>query len=164
MGAHVIEYDDSVRVMADGTLKSTQIKTLPYPGFPTDMQAQMSAILGLSEGTSIVTESIFENRFRYVADLTRMGAKIRVEGNSAIITGVKGYNGAVLRATDLRAGAALVIAALSANGVSTIEDIKYIKRGYEDFADKVTALGGMMKIVESEQDLQRAKLELASNM
>ena len=93
-----------------------------------------------------------------------MGAKIRVEGNSAIITGVKGYNGAVLRATDLRAGAALVIAALSANGVSTIEDIKYIKRGYEDFADKVTALGGMMKIVESEQDLQRAKLELASNM
>ena len=148
MGAHVIEYDDSVRVMADGTLKSTQIKTLPYPGFPTDMQAQMAAILALADGTSIVTESIFENRFRYVAELVRMGAKIRVEGNSAIITGIKKYNGANLRASDLRAGAALVIAALSAEGVSVIEDIQYIKRGYEDFDQKVRALGGMMKIAE----------------
>ena len=96
MGAHVIEYDDSVRVMADGALKATQIKTLPYPGFPTDMQAQMAATLALSSGTSIVTESIFENRFRYVAELARMGAKIRVEGNSAIISGIKNYSGADL--------------------------------------------------------------------
>jgi UDP-N-acetylglucosamine 1-carboxyvinyltransferase len=150
--------------MADGILKSTHIKTLPYPGFPTDMQAQMAAILALADGTSIVTESIFENRFRYVAELARMGAKIRVEGNSAIITGIKKYNGATLKASDLRAGAALVIAALSANGVSTIQDIQYIKRGYEDFDEKVSSLGGMMKLAKTEQDMQRTKLELASNM
>ena len=159
MGAHVIEYDDSVRVMADGDLKSTQIKTLPYPGFPTDMQAQMSAILALSNGTSIVTESIFENRFRYVAELARMGAKIRVEGNSAIISGIKSYSGARLVASDLRAGAALVIAALSANGVSTIEDIQYIKRGYEDFDEKIRALGGIMNIAKDEHEVQKLKLQ-----
>ena len=124
----------------------------------------MSAILGLADGTSIVTESIFENRFRYVAELARMGAKMRVEGNSAIITGTKKYNGATLRATDLRAGAALVIAALAANGVSNIENIQYIKRGYEEFADKVSALGGMMKVAENEQEVTKKKLELASNM
>ncbi|MCR5214192.1 MAG: UDP-N-acetylglucosamine 1-carboxyvinyltransferase [Eubacterium sp.] len=163
MGAHVIEYDDSVRVMADGALRSTQIKTLPYPGFPTDMQAQMATILALSEGTSIVTESIFENRFRYVAELARMGAQIRVEGNTAIITGVKKYGGAMLRASDLRAGAALVIAALSAEGISTIEDIQYIKRGYEDFDEKIRGLGGKMLIANGEKGVQRAKLELASS-
>jgi UDP-N-acetylglucosamine 1-carboxyvinyltransferase len=160
MGAHVIEYDDSVRVMADGDLKSTQVKTLPYPGFPTDMQAQMAAILALADGTSIVTESIFENRFRYVAELVRMGAKIRVEGNSAIITGIKKYNGANLRASDLRAGAALVIAALSAEGVSVIEDIQYIKRGYEDFDQKIRDLGGVMEIAENEKDVQKKKLQV----
>ena len=160
MGAHVIEYDDSVRVMADGNFKATQIKTLPYPGFPTDMQAQMAAVLALSEGTSIVTESIFENRFRYVQELIRMGAKIRVEGNSAIISGVKGYTGARLVASDLRAGAALVIAALAAEGVSTIEDIQYIKRGYEDFDQKVRDLGGEMEIVDSERDVQKFKLRV----
>ena len=160
MGAHVIEYDDSVRVMADGDLKSTQVKTLPYPGFPTDMQAQMAAILALADGTSIVTESIFENRFRYVAELVRMGAKIRVEGNSAIITGIKKYNGASLRASDLRAGAALVIAALAAEGVSIIEDIQYIKRGYEDFDQKIRDLGGVMEIAENEKDVQKKKLQV----
>ena len=160
MGAHVIEYDDSVRVMADGDLKSTQVKTLPYPGFPTDMQAQMAAILALADGTSIVTESIFENRFRYVAELVRMGAKIRVEGNSAIITGIKKYNGANLRASDLRAGAALVIAALSAEGVSVIEDIQYIKRSYEDFDQKIRDLGGVMEIAENEKDVQKKKLQV----
>ena len=159
MGAHVIEYDDSVRVMADGDLKATQIKTLPYPGFPTDMQAQMAAILGLADGTSVVTESIFENRFRYVAELARMGAKMRVEGNSAIISGVKKYTGARLVASDLRAGAALVIAALSANGVSTIDDIQYIKRGYEDFDEKVRGLGGIMEIAKSESAVQKFKLQ-----
>ena len=159
MGAHVIEYDDSVRVMADGDLKATQIKTLPYPGFPTDMQAQMAAILALADGTSIVTESIFENRFRYVAELARMGAKIRVEGNSAIISGVKKYTGARLVASDLRAGAALVIAARSANGVSTIDDIQYIKRGYEDFDEKVRSIGGVMEIATSESAVQKFKLQ-----
>ena len=160
MGAHVIEYDDSVRVMADGVLKATQIKTLPYPGFPTDMQAQMAAILAISDGTSIVTESIFDNRFRYVSELTRMGAHMRVEGNSAIISGVKKYNGARLVASDLRAGAALVIAALAADGVSTIEDIQYIKRGYEDFDEKVRDLGGIMEVITDEKEIAKFKLRV----
>ncbi len=158
MGARVIEYDDSVRVMADGALRPTQVKTLPYPGFPTDMQAQIAAALCLASGTSVVTESIFENRFRYVSELTRMGAKIRVEGNSAIITGVPKYTGANMTASDLRAGAALVIAALAAEGVSLIDDIRYVKRGYEDFDTKVRSLGGEMEIVDSERSLQKFKL------
>ncbi|MBR3539483.1 MAG: UDP-N-acetylglucosamine 1-carboxyvinyltransferase [Eubacterium sp.] len=160
MGARVIEYDDSVRVMADGALRSTQVKTLPYPGFPTDMQAQIATALCLSDGISIVTESIFENRFRYVAELIRMGAKIRVEGNTAIITGVPGFTGANLTASDLRAGAALVIAALAAEGVSFIDDIQYVKRGYEDFDTKIRALGGEIEIVDSERARQKFKLKV----
>ena len=159
MGANVIEYDDSVRVMADGTLKPTQIKTLPYPGFPTDMQAQMAATLAIANGTSVVTESIFENRFRYVHELRKMGANIQVEGNAAIIHGVERYMGAGLVASDLRAGAALVIAALAAEGCSTIDDIKYVKRGYEDFDEKIRSLGGMIEIVDSDRDVQRFKLK-----
>jgi len=158
MGATIIEYDDAVRVMADGNIKATQIKTQPYPGFPTDMQAQMAAVLGLASGTSIVTESIFENRFRYVGELVRMGGKVRVEGNSAIITGVHNYVGARLAATDLRAGAALVIAALSAEGFSTIEEIQYVKRGYEEFDEKIRSLGGKMEIVDNERAVQKFKL------
>ena len=158
MGATIIEYDDAVRVMADGEIKATQIKTQPYPGFPTDMQAQMAAVLGLATGTSIVTESIFENRFRYVGELVRMGGKVRVEGNSAIITGVHNYVGARLAATDLRAGAALVIAALSAEGFSTIEEIQYVKRGYEEFDEKIRSLGGKMEIVDNERAVQKFKL------
>ena len=160
MGANVIEYDDSVRVMADGDLKATQIKTLPYPGFPTDMQAQMATVLGIANGTSLVTESIFENRFRYVSELTRMGAHIRVENNTAIITGTDKYTGARITASDLRAGAALVIAALAADGYSTIDEIQYIKRGYEDFDEKVRALGGHMEIVDSEREVQKFKLRV----
>ncbi len=160
MGAQVIEYDDSVRVMADGKLRATQIKTLPYPGFPTDMQAQLAAVLALANGTSIVTESIFENRFRYVSELCRMGAKIRVEGNSAYIVGIPNYNGARMTASDLRAGAALVIAALAADGYSVIEDIQFVKRGYEDFADKVCGIGGRMEAVESEREIQKFKMRV----
>lgn len=160
IGATVIEYDDAVRVMADGRLKATQIKTLPYPGFPTDMQPQMAVMLALSQGTSIIIESIFENRFKYVNELTRMGAKIRVEGNSAIITGVEQYTGANMMAPDLRAGAALVIAALAATGFSTLEDIKYILRGYENFDGKIRALGGQIEIVDSEKDVQKFKLRV----
>ncbi len=160
MGARVIEYDESVRVMADGVLKSTQVKTLPYPGFPTDMQAQMATALCLSDGISVVTESIFENRFRYVGELIRMGAKIRVEGNTAIITGVPRFTGANLVASDLRAGAALVIAALAADGVSVIDDINYVKRGYEDFDEKIRHLGGQIEIVDSERELQKFKLQV----
>ena len=123
------------------------------------MQAQIATVLCLSEGTSVVTESIFENRFRYVNELTRMGAKVRVEGNSAIITGVNGFTGANMTASDLRAGAALVIAALAAEGVSVIDDIRYIKRGYEDFDEKVRRLGGQMEVVDSERSLQKFKLK-----
>ena len=160
MGARVIEYDDSVRVMADGALKSTQVKTLPYPGFPTDMQAQIAATLCLSDGISVVTESIFENRFRYVPELIRMGAKVRVEGNTAIITGMPKLSGASVVASDLRAGAALVIAALAADGVSVIDDIKYVKRGYEDFDAKIRNLGGEIEVIESDRDLKKFNLRV----
>lgn len=160
IGATVIEYDDSVRVMSDGRLKSTQIKTLPYPGFPTDMQPQMAVTLALSQGTSVITESIFENRFKYVNELSRMGARIKVEGNSAVINGIEKYTGANLVAPDLRAGAALVIAALAADGFSTIEDIKYILRGYEDFDGKIRALGGQIEVVSSDREVQKFKLRV----
>ncbi len=160
MGAKVIEYDDSVRVMADGDLRSTHIKTLPYPGFPTDMQAQMAVTLALATGTSIVTESIFENRFRYVSELNKMGANIRVEGNTAIISGVPRFTGAMLTASDLRAGAALVIAGLAADGYSYIDEIKYVLRGYEDFDEKIRNLGGGIEIAESEEDITRFKLKV----
>ena len=160
IGATVIEYDDSVRVMCNKRLKATNIKTLPYPGFPTDMQPQMAVTLALSQGTSVITESIFENRFKYVSELSRMGARIKVEGNSAVITGVDGYTGANLVAPDLRAGAALVIAALAAEGFSTIDDIKYILRGYEDFDGKIRGLGGQIEVVDDERDVQKFKLRV----
>ena len=141
IGCEVEEFDDAVRVVASKPLHHTQVTTLPYPGFPTDMQPQMAVVLGISEGTSTVTESIFENRFKYVDELTRMGANIKVESNTAIIDGVQKYTGASLTAPDLRAGAALVTAALAAEGVSTIDDIKFIERGYEDFPEKLQSLG-----------------------
>ena len=160
IGAHVIEYDDSVRVMSDKRLKSTNIKKLPYPGFPTDMQPQMAVTLALSNGTSIVTESIFENRFKYVAELTRMGAHIRVEGNTAIIDGVESFTGANVAAPDLRAGAALVIAALVADDFSVVSDIKYIQRGYEKFDEKLQCLGAKIEKVDTEKDIQKFKLKI----
>lgn len=160
IGAHVIEYDDSVRVMSDKRLKPTNIKTLPYPGFPTDMQPQMAVTLALSNGTSIVTESIFENRFKYVAELTRMGAHIRVEGNTAIIDGVESFTGANVAAPDLRAGAALVIAALVADDFSVVSDIKYIQRGYEKFDEKLQCLGAKIEKVDTEKDIQKFKLKI----
>ena len=131
MGCTVIEYDDAVRVKAGDFIRGAKIKTLPYPGFPTDMQPQMTAVLSLAHGNSSVTESIFENRFKYVDELNRMGAIIKVESNAAFITGVGGLQGAEVSAPDLRAGAALVIAGLAANGFTTVNDIVYIKRGYE---------------------------------
>ena len=159
IGATVIEYDDSVRVMCNKRLKATNIKTLPYPGFPTDMQPQMTVTLALAEGTSIVTESIFDNRFRYVDELIRMGANIQVESNIAIINGIEQFSGTSVTVPDLRAGAALVIAGLAAQGVSVLEDIVYIKRGYEDFAEKLTSLGGIIEEVETEKDIQRFRLK-----
>lgn len=159
IGCEVEESDDAVRVVASKKLQNTQIKTLPYPGFPTDMQPQMVVTLGLAKGTSIVSESIFENRFKYVDELTRMGAEIKVEGNTAIIDGVSKYTGAGMAAPDLRAGAALVIAALAADGVSTLDEIHYIDRGYEDFDLKLQGLGAMIERVTSDTQFSKFKLK-----
>lgn len=148
VGCQVEEFDDSVRVISDGHLKHTQVTTLPYPGFPTDMQPQMAVLLGIAEGTSTVTESIFENRFKYVDELTRMGADIKVESNIAIISGVKRYTGARVNAPDLRAGAALVIAGLAAEGITVVDDIYYIQRGYEALEEKLTKIGAKIARVE----------------
>lgn len=156
IGAQIEESDDAVRVVATQRLCNTQIKTLPYPGFPTDMQPQMAITLGLSTGTSTITESIFENRFRYVEELRRMGANIKmVEGNTAIIHGVEKYTGATVAAPDLRAGAALVIAGLVAEGYTTVTQIGYIKRGYERFDEKLRALGGLIEEVNSEKETNK---------
>ena len=156
IGAQIEESDDAVRVVATQRLCNTQIKTLPYPGFPTDMQPQMAITLGLSTGTSTITESIFENRFRYVEELRRMGANIKmVEGNTAIIHGVEKYTGATVAAPDLRAGAALVIAGLAAEGYTTVTQIGYIKRGYELFDEKLRALGGLIEEVNSEKETNK---------
>lgn len=162
IGATVEELDDSVRVIANNRLSNTHVKTLPYPGFPTDMQPQATALLALSTGTSIVTESIFENRFKYVDELNRMGASIMVEGNSAIIDGVEGFTGAMVSAPDLRAGAALVIAALVADGFTVIDHIHFVERGYEAFEEKMKKLGACMdKIdVEDEKAVQKFKLKV----
>lgn len=161
IGATVIEYDDSVRVMCNKRLKATNIKTLPYPGFPTDMQPQMAVLLGIAEGTSTVTESIFENRFKYVDELTRMGADIKVESNIAIISGVKRYTGARVNAPDLRAGAALVIAGLAAEGITVVDDIYYIQRGYEALEEKLTKIGAKIARVEDEKELQKFILKVS---
>ncbi|MCR4897577.1 MAG: UDP-N-acetylglucosamine 1-carboxyvinyltransferase [Lachnospiraceae bacterium] len=152
LGCELQESDDAVRVVCSRGLRHTNVKTLPYPGFPTDMQPQITVALGLASGTSIVTESIFENRFKYVDELTRMGANIKVEGNSAIIDGASRYTGAGISAPDLRAGAALVLAALAAEGESRLDNIHYIQRGYEDFHLKLQGLGAQIHLLDQEQD------------
>ena len=160
IGCEVTEYDDAVRVVGHPNLRSTNVKTLPYPGFPTDMQPQMAVVLALANGSSMVTESIFENRFKYVDELTRMGAKIKVEGNTAYIEGVPGLTGAQVASPDLRAGAALVIAALAADGISIIDVIQYIQRGYEDFEVKLRSLGALIEKVDSDREIQKFKLRV----
>ncbi|MBP3295658.1 MAG: UDP-N-acetylglucosamine 1-carboxyvinyltransferase [Lachnospiraceae bacterium] len=161
IGCHITEYDDAVRVSAPEPLTSTQVKTLPYPGFPTDMQPQITVALGLAQGTSIVTEGIFENRFKYVDELVRMGASIKVEGNMAVISGVSRYSGASISVPDLRAGAALTIAGMAAEGETIVEDTRFIERGYEEFEVKLRGLGAKIERVSSEHDLQKARLKLA---
>ena len=160
MGCEVAEFDDAVRVVGKTNQKHTDIKTLPYPGFPTDMQPQMAVTLALVNGTSVVTESIFENRFRYVDELSRMGANVKVEGNVAVIDGVTGLTGAFVNAPDLRAGAALVIAGLAADGYTVVDEIGYIKRGYECFEEKLQALGAVIEQVDSEKEAQKFKLKV----
>ena len=161
IGCEVEESDDAVRVVASKPLTHTHVKTLPYPGFPTDMQPQITVALGLSKGTSIVTESIFENRFKYVDELTRMGASIKVESNIAIISGVDQYTGARVNAPDLRAGAALVIAGLGAEGITVVDDIYYIERGYEAFDQKLSLLGALIEKVSDEKEIQKFTLKVS---
>ena len=160
IGCEVIEGDDEVRVVGRPKQCSTNIKTLPYPGFPTDMQPQMAVTLALAEGTSMITESIFENRFKYVDELARMGGSIKVEGNVAVIDGVKGFTGARVESPDLRAGAALVLAGLSAQGYTVVDEIGYIQRGYEDFEGKLRSLGAEIERVTSEKEIQKFKLRI----
>ncbi len=160
MGCEVEEFDDAVRVVAKGRLRSTQVKTLPYPGYPTDMQPQIGVALALAKGTSTITESIFENRFKYLDELARMGAIIKVEGNSATIEGVERFSGARVSAPDLRAGAALCIAGLAADGITIVDDIVYIQRGYERFEEKLRSLGGIIEKVSSEKEIQKFKLKV----
>lgn len=160
MGCEVVEFDDAVRVVGKPVQKHTNIKTLPYPGFPTDMQPQMTVALALAGGTSIITESIFENRFRYVDELTRMGGNIKVEGNIAVIDGVKKLTGAQVNAPDLRAGAALVIAGLAADGYTVVDEIGYIQRGYECFEEKLQCLGAVIERVDSEKKAQKFKMKV----
>ncbi len=161
-GCEIVEFDDAVRVIATNTvLRPTSVTTLPYPGFPTDMQPQMTAVLGLADGVSTVTESIFENRFKYVDELARMGANIKTESNIAIITGVQGYTGARVSAPDLRAGAALVIAGLAADGFTTVDDIHYIQRGYENFEVKLQGLGADIEKTSDEREAQKFRLRVS---
>ena len=161
IGCEVEEFDDAVRVVAKKRLGHTQVKTLPYPGFPTDMQPQMGVLLSLSEGTSTITESIFENRFKYLDELARMGGVSKVEGNSATIEGVERFSGARVSAPDLRAGAALCIAGLVADGITIVDDIVYIQRGYECFEEKLRRLGGLIEKVETEKDIKKFKLKVS---
>ncbi|MBQ4559569.1 MAG: UDP-N-acetylglucosamine 1-carboxyvinyltransferase [Tyzzerella sp.] len=160
MGCEVEEFDDAVRVVAKDRLKSTHVKTLPYPGYPTDMQPQIGVTMALSEGTSVITESIFENRFKYLDELSRMGANVKIEGNTAIIAGVERLSGARVGAPDLRAGAALVIAGMATEGITIVDDIIYIQRGYERFDEKLRGIGAMIELVSSEKEIQKFKLKV----
>ena len=160
IGCEVEEFDDAVRVCAKSRLGKTHVKTLPYPGFPTDMQPQIGVTLSLARGTSIVTESIFENRFKYADELTRMGANIKVEGNTAIIDGTEKLTGARISAPDLRAGAALVIAGMAAEGITVVDDIFYIQRGYEDNELKLQNQGAEIEKGASEKVIQKFRFRV----
>ncbi len=147
-GVAVEQYDDSLRVISNGRPRKCNVITLPHPGFPTDMQPQMAVLLSVAEGTSIITDSVWDNRFRYVDQLTKMGAQIQVDGRVAVITGVEKLKGAPVMATDLRAGAAMIIAGLFAEGVTEIENIEYIDRGYANVVEKLNAVGADIKRVK----------------
>ena len=158
MGVQVEEQDDTLLVRHAGRLRRTNVKTLPYPGFPTDMQPQITVALCLAEGTSMVTEGVWDNRYRYVGELTRMGAQIRVEGRSAVVEGVERLNAASVQAYDLRAGAAMVIAALAADGVSEVTNVHYIERGYEDIIGKLRGIGARIESVECEEIVESRQI------
>ena len=158
MGVQVEEQDDTLLVRRAGKLRRTNVKTLPYPGFPTDMQPQITVALCLAEGTSMVTEGVWDNRYRYVGELTRMGAQIRVEGRSAVVEGVDHLTAASVQAYDLRAGAAMVIAALAADGVSEVSNVHYIERGYEDIIGKLRGIGAKIESVECEENVETRQI------
>ncbi len=160
IGCEVEEFDDAVRVVSKGDLKCSHVKTLPYPGFPTDLQPQIGVTLALCKGTSTITESIFENRFKYLDELARMGANIKIEGNYATIEGVDHFTGARVSAPDLRAGAALCIAGLATEGITIIDDIVYIQRGYERFDEKLRNIGALIEEVSTEKEIQKFKLKV----
>lgn len=150
IGVDIQEEDNSIIVTAKDKFKASDIKTLPFPGFPTDMQAQFTSLMSIVEGTSIIIETIFENRFMHVSELKRMGANIKIEGRSAIIEGIKKLTGAQVKATDLRAGAALVLAGLAAEGETEISDVEHIDRGYDQFEKKLLSLGARIKRIDEE--------------
>ena len=158
MGVQVEEQDDTLLVRRAGKLRRTNVKTLPYPGFPTDMQPQITVALCLAEGTSMVTEGVWDNRYRYVGELTRMGAQIRVEGRTAVVEGVDHLTAASVQAYDLRAGAAMVIAALAADGVSEVSNVHYIERGYEDIIGKLRSIGAKIESVECEENVETRQI------
>ena len=147
MGVQVEEYDDAVRVSRTGPIHHCNVKTMPHPGFPTDMQPQIAVLLSMAEGTSILTESVWDNRFRYIEELRRMGVQAQVDGKVAVFQGIPQLTAAPIKATDLRAGVAMVIAALAARGTSEIEEIQHIERGYEDVDKKFAALGADIRRV-----------------
>ena len=151
MGAIVEEGDDSIRVTVDKKLKGVNIKTTPYPGFPTDVQQPMSALLSTVDGRSLITESIWENRHKHIDELKKMGSNIKVEGRVAIIDGVEKLTGAIVTATDLRAGAAMVIAGLIAEGETQITSIEHIDRGYPHIENKFKSLGADIRRVTVEE-------------
>ena len=158
MGVQVEEQDDTLLVRRSGKLHRANVKTLPSPGFPTDMQPQITVALCLAEGTSMVTEGVWDNRYRYVGELTRMGAQIRVEGRSAVVEGVEHLNAASVQAYDLRAGAAMVIAALAAEGTSEVSNVHYIERGYEDIIEKLRSIGAQIESVECEEVVETRQI------
>ena len=149
MGVRITEFDDAIHVQRGGPLRRANVKPLPYPGFPTDMQPQIAVCMALASGVSVITESIYDTRFRYCAELNRMGANIKVETKIAVINGVDALHGCTVHACDLRAGAAMVIAGLAADGTTVVEEIEYIERGYENLVEKLRALGADIKRIET---------------
>ena len=152
MGVQVEELGDDIQITRIGPMKHTNIKTMPYPGFPTDMQSQIAVCLCLAEGTSVITETIWDNRFRYCDELKRMGARIQVDGKVAVIEGVGQFTGAPVRACDLRAGAAMVVAGLAAEGTTEIDHIHHVERGYEDIVGKLRSVGADIQLVDMPED------------
>lgn len=160
MGVEVEENEDTLLVRRNGKLQKTNVKTMPYPGFPTDMQPQITTVLALANGTSLVTEGVWNNRYRYVDELKRMGASIQVDDKTAVVEGVESLSGAPIQACDLRAGAALVIAALAAKGISEISHVQYIERGYEDIIEKLRALGADIQVVDEPEEGDELKAHI----